>query len=56
VYGFGSIRPLSEVRNGESFGVIKLTLRANDYTWEFVPAVGSTFTDTGTEGCHGPHP
>jgi hypothetical protein len=56
VYGFGSIRPLSEVRNGNSFGVIKLTLRSNDYTWDFVPAAGYSFTDTGTEACHGAHP
>jgi hypothetical protein len=56
VYGFGSIRPLSEVRNGASFGVIKLTLAPDQYTWEFVPAAGYSFTDTGTEVCHGPHP
>jgi len=56
VYGFGTIRPLSEVRDGASFGVIKLTLRSNDYTWEFLPAAGYTFTDSGTETCHGAHP
>jgi acid phosphatase type 7 len=56
VYGFGVIRPLSEIRNSDSFGVIKLTLRANNYTWDFMPAAGYTFTDTGTEDCHGPHP
>lgn len=56
VYGFGSIRPLSEVRNGASFGVIKLTLAPDQYTWEFVPAAGSSFTDTGAEACHAAHP
>ncbi len=56
VYGFGSIRPLSEVRNGASFGVIKLTLAPDQYTWEFVPVAGSSFTDTGAEACHGAHP
>jgi hypothetical protein len=56
VYGFGTIEPGSEVRNGTTFGVIKFTLRPTDYTWDFVPIAGQTFTDTGTETCHGPHP
>jgi len=56
VYGFGSIRPLSEARNGASFGVIQLTLAADQYTWTFIPVPGQTFTDSGTESCHGAHP
>jgi calcineurin-like phosphoesterase family protein len=42
----------SEVRNDSTYGVLKLTLRANRYDWEFVPAAGSTFTDRGSTNCH----
>ena len=44
--------PFRPVANDNTFGVLKLTLRAADYTWEFLPEPGKTFTDTGTEGCH----
>jgi hypothetical protein len=53
---FGTIRPHSEVHAGNVFGVIKLSLRLSDYSWEFVPIPGYTFTDSGTDTCHGPHP
>jgi acid phosphatase type 7 len=51
-YGFGMIRPNSEVRNNTTFGVLKLTLNENSYDWQFVPVRGSTFTDSGTTTCH----
>jgi hypothetical protein len=44
--------PTSEVRNSSSYGVLKLTLRASSYDWEFVPTAGSTFTDSGSTECH----
>ena len=44
------IRPNSEVR-GAAWGVLKLTLRAENYSWQFVPVPGSTFTDSGTDTC-----
>jgi hypothetical protein len=53
---FGTIRPHSEVHAGNVFGVIKLTLRLSDYSWEFIPIPGYPFTDSGTDTCHGPHP
>ena len=31
---------------------LKLTLRASDYDWNFVPIAGQTFTDAGTAACH----
>jgi hypothetical protein len=49
---FTNIVTGSEVREGQTFGVMKLTLSASSYTWEFVPITGQTFTDTGTESCH----
>jgi PKD repeat protein len=44
-------RPNSEVRY-QGFGVLKLTLGATGYSWEFLPVQGSSFTDTGTAPCH----
>ena len=48
----GKVQPNSEVRNDDTFGVLKLTLHANRYDWEFVPEVGKTFTDSGSGSCH----
>lgn len=42
----------SQVRNNTTFGVLKLTLRAASYDWQFVPEAGKTFTDSGTQACH----
>jgi hypothetical protein len=43
----------SEVRNNDTYGVLKLTLHPASYDWQFVPEAGKTFTDTGTGRCHG---
>jgi hypothetical protein len=51
-YGFGTIKANSQVRNGDTYGVLKLTLRAGGYDWQFVPVAGSTFTDSGSGTCH----
>lgn len=51
-YSFGTIQPNSEVRNGDTFGVLKLTLTATGYSWEFVPEAGKTFSDSGNGSCH----
>ncbi len=56
--GGGPLRPLESVRansvvaSTDTFGVLKLTMRADGYDWEFVPAAGGVFTDTGSESCH----
>jgi hypothetical protein len=42
----------SRVRNAGTFGILKLTLRPNSYTWRFIPEAGKTFTDAGSTGCH----
>jgi Bacterial Ig-like domain (group 1)/Invasin, domain 3/Bacterial Ig-like domain (group 2)/Calcineurin-like phosphoesterase len=47
-----NIFPTSEVREGHTYGVIKLTLSQSSYSWQFLPAEGGTFTDSGTEVCH----
>jgi acid phosphatase type 7 len=51
-YPFGTIQPNSEVRNSTAYGVLKLTLHATSYDWQFVPVAGATFTDSGTGNCH----
>jgi hypothetical protein len=34
------------------YGVLRLTLRASDYDWQFVSAAGTTINDAGTGSCH----
>ncbi|HYT69997.1 MAG TPA: PKD domain-containing protein [Gemmatimonadales bacterium] len=53
---FGTVRANSEVRSSGTPGVLKLTLDADGYAWEFVPIAGKTFRDSGTGGCHGAPP
>ena len=48
---FETIQPNSEVRNSDTHGVLKLTLNATSYDWEFVPIAGQTFTDAGSASC-----
>lgn len=51
--GGKNLKPFSEkaipgeVRSNDSFGVLKLTLRADRFEWRFVPAAGG-FTDSGS--------
>jgi len=54
--GFGSIAPNSQARNNEAFGVLKLTLQAQNYQWQFLPIAGETYTDSGSDFCHGVTP
>jgi hypothetical protein len=39
------------VRSSSAYGVLKLTLHQIHYEWQFVPAAGSSFTDSGAEFC-----
>jgi acid phosphatase type 7 len=48
---FAAPLPTSEVRNADTFGVLKLTLHAKSYEWEFVPEAGKTFHDSGSGSC-----
>ena len=38
------------------YGVLKLTLNAGSYTWQFVSVAGQTATDSGTTACHNAAP
>jgi hypothetical protein len=51
LYTFGTPEPNSEVREGNTHGVLKLTLHPTSYDWEFVPIAGQTFTDSGSASC-----
>ena len=51
-YGFGTPITGSEVRDGTTSGVLKVTLGATGYDWLFLPVSGQTFTDSGTQACH----
>jgi hypothetical protein len=48
----GFALPNSEVRNSDTYGVLKLTLAPSGYTWEFVPEEGGAFRDAGAGVCH----
>jgi hypothetical protein len=41
----------SELRNADTFGVLKLTLHTKGYDWEFIPEAGKTFRDSGSGSC-----
>ena len=42
----------SEVRNATTYGVLRLLLRPTSYSWQFIPVIGETFTDSGMTDCH----
>jgi hypothetical protein len=37
--------------NTDSFGVLRLVLKAGGYDWRFLPEAGRSFTDAGTDTC-----
>jgi hypothetical protein len=49
---FRTVKPNSQVRNRNTFGVLRLTLHPGSYDWKFVPVAGGTFTDSDTRACH----
>jgi hypothetical protein len=50
-YAFGTPIANSQVRNADTYGVLKLTLHPTSYDWEFIPEAGKTFADSGTAAC-----
>ncbi len=50
---FVGIANNSLVRSNVAFGVLRLTLHADSYDWQFVPdGQGANFVDSGTATCH----
>ena len=39
-------------QNAETDGVLDSSLAAGRYSWRFDPALGATFTDSGSATCH----
>jgi len=52
----GSIEPNSITSAGNVYGVLRLTLSARSYAWQFLPASGYTYTDSGSASCVGLSP
>jgi hypothetical protein len=48
----GFATPNSEIKEWDTYGVLKLTLSPGKYTWEFIPEEGKTFRDSGSGTCH----
>jgi hypothetical protein len=51
-YSFGTPIANTETYNTDTNGVLKLTLFANSYTWQFIPEAGEAYTDSGMGACH----
>ena len=51
-YAFSTPIANTEAYNTDTDGVLKLTLDAGSYAWEFVPVAGKTYTDSGVGSCH----
>ncbi|MFY9550564.1 MAG: metallophosphoesterase [Thermoanaerobaculia bacterium] len=51
-YQFGQPVANSEIRNANTYGVLKLTLHPDGYDWRFVPVEGGAFEDSGSAKCH----
>jgi hypothetical protein len=51
-YSLGRREANSQIFNATTFGVLKLTLSPGQYTWQFIPIAGQSFTDSGSGVCH----
>lgn len=47
----GTVKANSELRNSNSLGVLKLTLHASSYDWQFAAIPGHTLADAGSASC-----
>jgi hypothetical protein len=54
LYTRTSSQPNSEVWEGRTWGVLRLTLKSSSYNWEFVPVDGQVFRDSGSAPCVAP--
>jgi len=48
----GEVAANSQVRNTDTYGLLKLTLLDGRYEWEFIPVHGGRFFDRGSYDCH----
>ena len=54
LFSEGEIHPNTEAGTDQMHGLLKLTLSADRYAWEFLPEAGKTFSDKGSTECHQP--
>jgi hypothetical protein len=52
LYAFESESPLMEYRDNVSHGVMRFTLAAGSYGWNFLPIPGDSLDDSGKQDCH----
>jgi acid phosphatase type 7 len=52
LYVLKTIQPNSLVRDNDTYGVLVLDLFDGNYSWEFVPEPGKSFSDSGGGACH----
>ena len=52
LYTIGRPEPNSEAHTDGDFGILKLTLKPDGYSWEFLPVRTDSFTDSGSGSCH----
>ena len=48
----GEIHRYTETGDDDTYGLLKLTLHADAYSWEFLPVAGKSYTDSGNQDCH----
>jgi acid phosphatase type 7 len=49
---FINVLPTSEAREGQTYGILELTLHPDGYTFAFVPELGGSILDSGSGTCH----
>ncbi|MFO1326303.1 MAG: metallophosphoesterase [Rubrivivax sp.] len=52
LYPLVTVRANSEFRDNSRHGVLRMTLSADRYSWQFVPADGGAPRDAGSAACH----
>jgi acid phosphatase type 7 len=52
LYDIRRISRNSQRRQNRVYGVLKLTLHAESYSWDYVPVASTRFRDTGSARCH----
>lgn len=52
LYRVRRVQPNSVLRDSSTHGVLKLTLRPADYSWQFIAVGGRGVKDAGTRRCH----
>jgi hypothetical protein len=51
-YPLGTPPATVEQFNGDTFGILQLSLHPTSYDWQFIPEAGKSFTDAGSDVCH----